>query len=232
MSVLTLPISWLARLTIALMGWTLVPPPRDRPAKFVAIIGHHTSHWDLVLALLAFWSYRIPFRVLVKKEVFEVPVIGRIVKMLGGHPVDRENPRQSGVDLARALKTESWSALAMAPSATRSKRTGWKMGFYVIARRARCPLMLAYMDWRKREVSIGVPMPLSGDVDRDMDKIRAFYADKAARFPDLVTPIRPLDDRRRVRAPTASQSQQATVRNPPIGPLAPAGLQQRPARGQ
>ena len=192
MSPFTLPFSWLARLTIALSGWTLVAPPTDRPKKFVAILGHHTSHWDLVLALLAFWAYRIPFRILVKKEVFEVRLLGPLVRALGGIPVDRGNPRQGAGTLAKGLNNGNYAALALAPSGTRSKRHGWKMGFYVIARRAKCPVMLGYLDWEKRKVSVGEPFELTGHVDRDMAAIRAFYSDKAARFPDKVTPIQPI----------------------------------------
>ena len=191
MSPLTLPLSWFARLAIVLSGWTLVAPPRDRPKKFVAILGHHTSHWDLVLALLAFWAYRISFRILVKKEVFEVPGIGWLVKVLGGIPVDRGNSRQGVGTLAKAFMSGSCDALALAPSGTRSKREGWKMGFYVLARRARCPVTLGYIDWKTRQVSVGAPFHLTGDVERDMAAIREFYADKVARFPEKVTPIRP-----------------------------------------
>ncbi|MEM9386904.1 MAG: 1-acyl-sn-glycerol-3-phosphate acyltransferase [Pseudomonadota bacterium] len=192
MSMLTLPITWFARLTLALLGWKLLEIPAERPRTYVAIMGHHTSHWDVAIGLLGYWALRVPFRVLVKKEMIDAPVLGPLVRALGGIPVDRANPGSLVNHCVNALHSGEMEALVLAPSGTRSHRPGWKMGFYAMARRAKVPLMLNYLDYEKREVGLGEPIWLSGDVDRDMARIRCFYAQQTPKFPERFTPIRPL----------------------------------------
>ena len=188
----TLPISWIARLTLILMGWKLQPLQPERPRVFVGVLGHHTSHWDLVIGLLGYWSYRIPFGILVKKELFDAPLLGSALRAVGGVPVDRSRPGSLIRDCAAALRGPQARVLALAPSGTRSRRPGWKMGFYVIARRARCPLMLNVIDWKRKQVGLGVSYRLTGDVDADMASIRRFYAGQTPKYPEKATPIRPL----------------------------------------
>ena len=52
------------------------------------------------------------------------------------------------------------------------------------------PITLGYLDYARKEGGIGAPISPSGDLGADMDRIRAFYAGKQGRHPELQGPIR------------------------------------------
>jgi hypothetical protein len=67
-------------------------------------------------------------------------------------------------------------ALVVAPTGTRSATARWKSGFYHIAVGAKVPLVLAYIDYNRREIGIADTVIPSGDYDTDLAKIQAIYA--------------------------------------------------------
>jgi 1-acyl-sn-glycerol-3-phosphate acyltransferase len=66
--------------------------------------------------------------------------------------------------------------LIVPPEGTRDKTTRWKTGFYYIAQSAGVPIQLAYMDYAHKRAGLGPLFQPSGDIDRDMAEIKAFYA--------------------------------------------------------
>ena len=53
-----------------------------------------------------------------------------------------------------------------------------------IARETGLPLTLGYVDRTTMTVGLGPTIQLTGDVSADMDRIRAFYADKSGAVPE------------------------------------------------
>ncbi|VEB44199.1 Uncharacterised protein [Chromobacterium violaceum] len=45
------------------------------------------------------------------------------------------------------------------------------------------PIALAYLDYGRKEGGFGPLFQPSGDIEADMPRIRAFYADKQGRYP-------------------------------------------------
>ncbi len=80
------------------------------------------------------------------------------------------------------------------PSGTRSKREYWKSGFYWIAHNARVPVLCGYLDFVNKVVHVGLVVTPTGDVKRDMDKIREFYKGIRGKRPELETVIRLKDE--------------------------------------
>ena len=76
------------------------------------------------------------------------------------------------------------------PEGTRSWSDHWKSGFYRVALVAKVPLVCVYLDYGSRVGGFGAVVVPSGDVDADMETIRAFYADKAGKFPDQKSEVR------------------------------------------
>ena len=72
--------------------------------------------------------------------------------------------------------------VAIPPEGTRKAVTEWKKGFYLIARSAKVPIVLGYLDYGRKEGGYGPTVEPSGDVDADIARIKEFYADKAARY--------------------------------------------------
>ena len=97
--------------------------------------------------------------------------------------------------LAGQLAARTSLVLAMPPEGTRSLTPHWKSGFYYVAFTAGVPIALGYLDYARKEGGIGAPIAASGDLNADMDCIRAFYAGKTGRHPELQGPIRlPAED--------------------------------------
>ena len=79
------------------------------------------------------------------------------------------------------------SAIVIPPEATRSIGTYWKSGFRRIAADAGIPIVLTYLDGPSRTGGYGPIFHPTSDVVADMDRIRAFYADKHGLRPDRFT---------------------------------------------
>jgi 1-acyl-sn-glycerol-3-phosphate acyltransferase len=67
--------------------------------------------------------------------------------------------------------------LAVAPEGTRKPVDRWKSGFYRIALAAGVPIVPGYFDNGRRLVGFGEPFIPTGDQARDIEALRAFYAD-------------------------------------------------------
>jgi 1-acyl-sn-glycerol-3-phosphate acyltransferase len=73
---------------------------------------------------------------------------------------------------------------------TRSWVPYWKSGFYHIASTAGVPIVMGYLDYARKRGGFGPALMPSGDVRRDMDEIRAFYADKIGKYPASTGEVR------------------------------------------
>jgi hypothetical protein len=49
---------------------------------------------------------------------------------------------------------------------------------------------MGFLDYRRRRGGFGPALVACGDVKRDMDAIRAFYADKTGKYPESFGPVR------------------------------------------
>lgn len=172
-----------ARVFWTFSRWTLRTEPA--PLSPTVLVGApHTSNWDFVLMLAIAWRLEIPIRWLGKDSLFR-GWRGPLMRRLGGIPVDRADAgRVVGEVVARAHAGEVFG-LVVTPDGTRGHHTHWKSGFYRIAREAGMPVTLGYVDRTTMTTGLGPTLPLTGDVAADMDRIRAFYADKAGLRPHL-----------------------------------------------
>lgn len=162
-------------------------PPTEGSA--VLIGAPHTSNWDFAFMLAITWRHGIAPKWLGKHTLFKAP-FGRLMRALGGIPVDRANPRRLVEEITEQLKSQQPFFLVVTPEGTRSRREYWKSGFYRIARDAHLPVVLGYVDSATHTSGLGPTLHLSGDVAADMDRVRAFYADIRGIRPELFTPPR------------------------------------------
>ena len=59
----------------------------------------------------------------------------------------------------------------------------WKTGFYHIARGAKVPIVLGYLDYRRKVGGIGPVVHPTGNMETDMKIIQNFYADITGKYP-------------------------------------------------
>jgi len=178
---------WIGRVWLKLFGWKIIGCiPKGK--QFVLIGAHHTSNWDLPLGLAMLYTLRLKVSWMGKQSLFTWPM-GPFIRLLGGIPVDRQNP--SGVigQMAEQYRTNDRLVIGLAPSGTRSKRPYWRSGFYWLAKEANIPILCAALDYPSKTAHIGFCLMPSEDVEHDMEQIRSFYADIQPKYPAAITPI-------------------------------------------
>jgi 1-acyl-sn-glycerol-3-phosphate acyltransferase len=178
----------LARGWLRLTGWE---PEGERPSApcFVLIAAPHTSNWDLAYLLALAEVYDLPVSWMGKHTLFRPP-FGRLMRALGGIPIRRDERADRVGAMAKQLSERARLALVVPTEATRGWAPHWRSGFYHIARRAGVPIVMGFLDYRRRRGGFGPTLLPSGDVKRDMDAIRAFYADKIGKYPECFGPVR------------------------------------------
>ncbi|WP_295013174.1 1-acyl-sn-glycerol-3-phosphate acyltransferase [uncultured Microbacterium sp.] len=177
--------SLIARAFWACSRWRLVGGPApERPS--VLIGAPHTSNWDFVLMLAIAWRNRIDVHWLGKKSLFR-GWRGPLMRRLGGIPVDRSDPSRVVDEVIARIDAGAVFGLVVTPDGTRGGNDHWKSGFYRIARATGLPVTLGYVDRTTMTTGLGPTFALTGDVHADMQRLRAFYADKAGVRPERRT---------------------------------------------
>ena len=172
-----------ARVALRAARWRTVG---QVPSRGILVGAPHTSNWDWVLTMLLAWDSGVQIRLLVKQSFFKGP-LGPVMRATGAVALDRDNPGATIRALLAEAETDEAFLLGIAAEGTRSRSDYWKSGFYRISQQTGIPVTLAFLDAPSRTVGWGPTFELSGDVAADMDRIRAFYADKTGFHPELAT---------------------------------------------
>ena len=139
-------------------------------------------------ALAAPYVLGIRVNFLIKESWVRGPV-APFFRWLGGIPVNR-SARHNLVDqCVQAFEARPSMCLLVPPEGTRSKTRYWKSGFYWIANGAKVPILLGFLDFKRKVGGIGPAVMPTGDILADMEKIRAFYTGVTGKRPDQMGPI-------------------------------------------
>ncbi len=161
---------------LRLTGWRVEGALPASARKCVLIAAPHTNNWDLPYTLMAAFVLRLHVYWMGKDSIFRPP-FGAVMRWLGGISVRREQSSNLVAASAAALQAADGPVqLIVPPQGTRSQVTQWKTGFYYIAQGAGVPILLAYIDYPNKRVGLGPLFQPSGDIERDMAEIKAFYA--------------------------------------------------------
>ena len=162
-------------IVLKLAGWKAEGEiPRDLK-KCVMIAAPHTSNWDLPFTLMIAFALRAKVYWMGKEQIFKPPFRG-LMMWMGGIPVDRSkstNMVQASID---AIQSNDQLFLIVPPEGTRSKVTYWKTGFYHIAHGAGVPILMGFLDFDRKAGGIAGTFKTTGDIDKDMEAIKAVYA--------------------------------------------------------
>lgn len=177
--------SLLARFWLFVWRFEAVPRDEPIPAKCVMIAAPHTSNWDFPMMLALSKASGVRASWLGKRSLFKGPM-GPVMRWFGGVAVDRDASGGMVASLAGQFDHVDRLALMVPAEGTRSHTDYWKSGFYRIAQQAEVPIVLAFLDRSTGKGGFGPAIEVTGDVDADMDRIRAFYEGmtglKAGRF--------------------------------------------------
>jgi len=165
-------------------GWKVEGSiPKDL-RKCIVIAAPHTSNWDFIYALGAYRVMGLPVNYVAKKELFRFP-FSLLFKATGGIPVDRSRSGNFVEAVIDMVGRSDSLYLMMAAEGTRKRVNKWKSGFYYAALGANVPVATGFLDYKRKRAGLGELISLTGDKSGDMSRIRAFYADKTGKNPEL-----------------------------------------------
>ena len=166
-------------------GWRLAG---DVPAmrRYVMIAAPHTSNWDLPMTLAIVFAFRLKVYFLAKHTLF-APPFGIFLRWLGGVPVDRSKANNFVEQAVELFSARNDLVLIVPPEGTRKRVRYWKSGFYHIACGAQVPIVLGFIDFKRRVAGVGGIYVPSGNFDADLVNIQTFYAGITGKNPAMTS---------------------------------------------
>ncbi|KEO73944.1 1-acyl-sn-glycerol-3-phosphate acyltransferase [Anditalea andensis] len=178
----------LARFLFWITGWKVAGGWPEGLKKAVLIAIPHTSNWDLLYARAAFFIMDVPVRFTIKKEIMVGP-LGWLIKGLGGIAIDRKRlpgkKKQTYTEaMINMLKNRDELVIMVTPEGTRSYAPKWKTGFYHIALGAEVPIVVGYLDYKRKLAGIGPVTQPDGMILEQIEEMMAFGRTITAKYPD------------------------------------------------
>lgn len=164
------------------MKWT-AEVTEELPEKFIICLAPHTSNWDFLIGELYNLAMGLKSNFLMKKEWFFWP-LGILFKKMGGIPVYRQKHTSLTDTLAEMATQSGHFRLCVTPEGTRHKVEEWKRGFYIIAQKAKIPILLFGLDYERHLIQCTKTIVPSGDIDADMHIIKQYFKDFKGRKPE------------------------------------------------
>ncbi len=162
------------------LGWkvTGVFPNID---KSVIIFAPHTSYWDAFYGKLLLMQSDIVYKFLSKKEFFKFP-FKYFFQLYGSIPVSRN---KEYIDEVVTLFEESETLhIVLSPEGQLAKTDHWKKGFYYMANRANVPIVVGYIDYKKKEIGVKGVIKDTSDMRETIMEICEIYNDVEGKIPE------------------------------------------------
>ena len=158
-----------------ILGWKAIGSfPKDLK-KYVVIAAPHTSWKDFPIAILGRNTFGTKINYIGKASLFKPP-FGFIFKWLGGSPVERSKSTNKVDSIVNVFNKHAEFRLALSPEGTRKKVEKWKTGFYHIAQGAGVPILMGFLDFKRKTSGIAGTYTTTGDLEVDMNHIKSIYA--------------------------------------------------------
>ncbi len=171
---------------LRVLGWRITGTVPDL-AKFVVVIGPHTSNWDFAIAFLAYLALQLRTSWLGKHTIFGFPW-GPILRHFGGIPVQRHAAHDVVAAAVSEFDRHEAFVLALAPEGTRRRVSSWRSGFHHIALGAGVPIVAVALDFGKREVQFGPAFHSTGDYAADLRRLADGFAEVTPKHPEFYNP--------------------------------------------
>lgn len=176
---------WLGVVFLKVMGWRFRGQlPEQR--QYIMAIAPHTSNWDFVISLAAYFCLRVKMGFMMKASIFKWP-FASLLRSLGGIPVDRSKRHGVVEQMVQRFQVQSDLIIALAPEGTRRRVDHWKTGFLQIAHQAKIPVFLVGLDYKAKELVFGPAIDISEDIDAGLQRAQAFFAQMTPKFPNLTS---------------------------------------------
>ena len=165
------------------LGWKTVGAFPKELKKYLIIAAPHTHWLDFPLGIAVKWAEGAPVNYIGKASLFKPP-FGFVFRGLGGTPVDRAKSNNRVDAIVDIFNSKNNFVLALSPEGTRKKVDKWKTGFYYIAKGANIPIVMATLDFKKKEVKISEPYYLTDNMEEDFNFFHKYYEGAQGKIPE------------------------------------------------
>ncbi|MBE6592814.1 MAG: 1-acyl-sn-glycerol-3-phosphate acyltransferase [Ruminococcaceae bacterium] len=134
-----------------IFNYKIVNPEKEPDACRCIVCANHVSATDAIALCYAFRKNQVCF--MAKKELFKIPVLAPLIRLLGAFPIDRGGNDVGAIKNAVSLVTDG-KVLGIFPQGHRypgedPRKTRTKNGMALIATKAQANIVPAYI-WRKK----------------------------------------------------------------------------------
>ena len=173
---------WLGKTVLKLMGWRY-SGTFPCSSKLIIVVAPHTSNWDFVIGIAVVFYLRLKISFFGKHSIF-IPPFDRILRRLGGIPIERSSKNGVVDDMASKMKEAESMILALSPEGTRSPISPWKTGFLHIAHKANVPVLMVAFNYKKKLIEFGPTHNISDNTQHELNRIYQHYDKVQGKYPE------------------------------------------------
>ncbi len=170
----------LAKIMLLILGWKTKGSFPNLP-KSIVIFAPHTSYWDSLYGKLFFMQSAVNHKFITKSEYFKFPQ-NILLNLYGSIPVSHN--RKYVAEIAQLIKSQNDIHIVISPEGKLAKTIRWKKGFYYMATSANVPIVVGYIDYKKKEVGIKGVVNNMNNLDSTFSQINKMYKDVVAKHPE------------------------------------------------
>jgi len=163
-----------------ILGWKIKGEFPDIK-KSVIIFAPHTSYRDGLYGKLYLMQLGINYKFLSKKEFFKFPLKYFFI-IFGSIPVDNT---KEFIDYVAGLFNNSKELhIVLSPEGHLAKVIRWKRGYYYMAKKANVPIVVSFIDYKKKEIGIKKVIYNPTNIGIVRKEIAELYSDVTAKYPE------------------------------------------------
>ena len=155
-----------------------------RSDRIILVAGPHTSNWDFLLALAFIFGLNLNVFWIGKHTLFKNG-FSKIMRKLGGIPVDRASPELLMNEVLNIVKKQQGVIIAISPEGTRKKVERLKSGFLRIAKTTNSQILLAGIDFESKLIHLGKLFQPSGNTESDLLNVHNYFRQFKGKRPEF-----------------------------------------------
>jgi 1-acyl-sn-glycerol-3-phosphate acyltransferase len=154
--------------------------------KSITVFAPHTAHIDALYGKLGITELGVKYTFLSKKELFFFPM-DLVMKKFGSIPVRGVKNKNAIYQVVELLNNSDELHIVISPEGWIKKVEKWNSGFFHMAVKAKVPIVVAYLDYKKKEVGIKGVIYDTKDFKSVMTQINDMYKDVSGKCPEQFT---------------------------------------------
>ena len=155
-----------------------------RSDRIILVAGPHTSNWDFLLALAFIFGLNLNVFWVGKHTLFKNG-FSKIMRKLGGIPVDRASPELLMNEVSNIVKRQQGVIIAISHEGTRKKVERLKSGFLRIAKTTNSQILLAGIDFESKLIHLGKLFQPSGNTESDLLNVHNYFRQFKGKRPEF-----------------------------------------------